>query len=229
MAIKQQINENPEETLAAKVYTNLRERIINGEIPPGTNLVRRRISKELGVSPIPVTEALWRLEQDGLVESEPRHGSHVRQISIESIKDEHILREAIECQAARVCADVITDSQIKHLYGMAKEVDKMEHSRGLQTPEGVRLHMDFHLCIARYSGSSALERELQRVGYRELVRLKWITSDRAPAPLDFHHQLIQAIASREPARAEETMRTHIRHGLEGFWRAIHTLSAIMPR
>lgn len=211
-------------TLAAKVYDDLRKKIINGELAPGTSLVRRKVSKELGVSPIPVMEALWRLEQDGLVESEPMHGSRVRQISIESIKDEYILREAIECQAARVCAEVITDKQIKQLKEQAVEVDKLEHGGNLQSKKGIAMHLDFHLTIARCSGSASLVNELQRVGYRELVRLKWITSDHKPAPLKFHQELIKAIATKDPDQAEKTMRHHVRYGLEDFWQAMQTLS-----
>lgn len=215
-------------TLAIQVYEILRERILNGELEPGTNLVRRKISKELGVSPIPVTEALWRLEQDRLVESEPMYGSHVRRISLESIKDEQILREAIECQAARVCAEVATDEELRRLKEMARPVDEAEHSGNLNTKEGIRLHMDFHLSIAHYSGSHTLEKELERVGYRELVQLKWMTADRVPAPLHFHEELADAIGSRDPALAEQKMREHIRHGLQDLWQAMSTLSAVFP-
>lgn len=214
--------------MAVQVYEILRDRILNGEIAPGTNLVRRKISKELGVSPIPVTEALWRLEQDRLVDSEPMYGAHVRRISLESIKDEQILREAIECQAARVCAEAATDDQLAHLKELAGPVDEAEHSGNLDSKEGSALHMEFHLSIAHYSGSHTLEQELERVGYRELVRLKWI-AERVPAPLHFHEELANAIATRDPEHAEQKMREHIRHGLQDLWKAMSTLSSIYPR
>jgi len=216
-------------TLAAQVYELLRDRIIEGKIPPGTNLVRRKLSKEFGVSPIPVTEALWRLEQDGLVEYEPMNGSRVRQISVESIKDELVLREAIECQVARLCTELATKAQLDHLRKLARKVDDLEHAGNLQHITGVRQHMEFHLTVAKYSASRVLEMELQRVGYRELMRLKWITAGHIPSPPKWHAELVEALATRDPAKAEAKMRAHVRFGTDGLWQALQTLGPLLSR
>ena len=95
----------PFQTLSAKVYHTLRDEILSGALPPHTRLVRRTVSKRLGVSPMPVTEALLRLEQDGLVESEPMYGSRVKAWTLEAVQGDEVLREALECQAARLCAE----------------------------------------------------------------------------------------------------------------------------
>jgi DNA-binding GntR family transcriptional regulator len=64
-------------SLSEQAYYSIRERILKGEIPLGAPLSRRRLADELGMSLLPVAEALQSLERDGLVESQPRVGTRV--------------------------------------------------------------------------------------------------------------------------------------------------------
>ncbi|MEK7831518.1 MAG: GntR family transcriptional regulator, partial [Acidobacteriota bacterium] len=65
-------------SLAGEAYVTLRERILRGELPIGMVISRRKIATELGMSMLPVSEALQRLEFEGLLESRPRAGTRVR-------------------------------------------------------------------------------------------------------------------------------------------------------
>ncbi|HEX7008932.1 MAG TPA: GntR family transcriptional regulator, partial [Phycisphaeraceae bacterium] len=87
-------------TLTNQVYQTLREEILNGQLKPGTRLVRRAVSARLGVSRMPVADALVRLEQDGLVESRPMIGARVVPLTPQRLRDDQVMREALECQAA---------------------------------------------------------------------------------------------------------------------------------
>ena len=216
--------QKPYSTLAAKAYAVLKDRITSGQIPPGTNLARRRLSKELGVSAIPIMEALWRLEQDGLVESKPLYGARVRTLSADSIRDELTLREAIECHSARLCAENATEKQFQFLRKLARQMDEIELAGNFRSKEGVELHTKVHLTIAEFSGSRVLVKELERVGYRELMRLKWSNANVAPPPPNWHKDLVEACATKDPALAEEKMRMHVRFGLEGLWNALQILA-----
>ena len=80
------------QTLKSQIYETLRREILSGATPPGTRMVRRILSKRLGVSPIPVIEALHELEKDGLVESQPMYGHRVRSLSVETARNDHVLR-----------------------------------------------------------------------------------------------------------------------------------------
>ncbi|MEI7729811.1 MAG: GntR family transcriptional regulator [Verrucomicrobiota bacterium] len=200
-------------TLKERVCQILRQEIIAGKTPPGTRLVRRGISKRLGVSPIPVIEALHQLEQDGLVESEPMFGHRVRVLTAESMRNDHVLREAIECQSARLCAEHAISQQLEELAGQAEVLDKLVVSDpGGQTH--AEKHLDFHLNIARYTGYSALVDALAKLWFRRLMVLNTLTAATLGVPDQWHAQLVKAIRSRDADRAEKAMRKHVLYNVK---------------
>ena len=89
-------------SLAAEAYAFVRHRILRGELSMGQVISRRKVAAELGMSFLPVSEALLRLEFEGLLESRPRAGTRVRIPSREDVRGHYIVREALEAQAARL-------------------------------------------------------------------------------------------------------------------------------
>src|SRR5947207_7110407 len=89
-------------SLAAEAYSVVRQRIARGELVLGQAISRRRLAAELGMSFLPVTEALLRLEFEGLLESRPRAGTRVRIPSPEDVRGHYIVREALEVQASKI-------------------------------------------------------------------------------------------------------------------------------
>ncbi|MBN1395954.1 MAG: GntR family transcriptional regulator [Pirellulales bacterium] len=203
------------ETLSMRVYSALHDEIIAGDMPPGTRLVRRALSKRLGVSPIPVAEALLRLEIDGLVESRPLYGSRVRQLTVEEAREDAVLREAIECQSARACAENASKSQFAELASEARQVDRLMSQGDPRSKIGMKAHLDFHLSIARCGGFKRLSQELERVWFRRAMRLNWVKATYCrPVPERWHEQLVEAIRSGDADAAERAMRDHVRYGRE---------------
>jgi GntR family transcriptional regulator, rspAB operon transcriptional repressor len=70
----------------------------------GQPVSRRRLAAELGMSFLPVTEALLRLEFEGLLESRPRAGTRVRIPSPQDVEGNYVVRQALETQAAILCS-----------------------------------------------------------------------------------------------------------------------------
>src|SRR5436305_3509041 len=105
--------------LAGEAYVVIRERILRGEIAIGHVISRRKIAAELGMSFLPVSEALLRLELEGLLESRPRAGTRVRIPSREDVRGHYIVREALEVQAAMLFAVVATDEDRAELRKLA--------------------------------------------------------------------------------------------------------------
>src|SRR4029077_20491379 len=95
-------------SLAAEAYDFVKQRILRGELPMGQVISRRKIAAELGMSFLPVSEALLRLEFEGLLESRPRAGTRVRIPSREDVRGQYIVREALEVQAAMLFAATAT-------------------------------------------------------------------------------------------------------------------------
>src|SRR5216117_280360 len=98
-------------SLAAEAYAIVRQRILSGELGLGQVISRRKLAAELGISFLPVSEALLRLEFEGLLESRPRAGTRVRIPSPEDVKGHFVVREALEVQAAKLFADVATPAE----------------------------------------------------------------------------------------------------------------------
>src|SRR5258708_13595817 len=89
-------------SLANEAYNVVRERILRGALVLGQAISRRKLAAELGMSFLPVSEALLRLEVEGLLESRPRAGTRVRIPTPQDVEGHYVVREALEMQAARL-------------------------------------------------------------------------------------------------------------------------------
>src|SRR6266852_195231 len=128
-------------SLAGEAYSVIRDRIMRGEVSIGQVISRRKIAAELGMSFLPVSEALLRLEFEGLLESRPRAGTRVRIPSREDVRGHYIVREALEVQAAMLFAAVATAEDRAELQKLAERVDALsmtDHS--LYLPAHEKLH-----------------------------------------------------------------------------------------
>ena len=203
------------ESQSGKVYRGLRDDILKGTIKPGARLVRRTLGKQFGTSPIAVAEALWKLESDGLVESEPMYGSRVCTFTLEKIRGEQLLRQALETEVARLCALRHEELPAEQLMKQAIALDAvMSRKRDHHSREDMSAHQNFHMTLAENCGSMAIAETLGRVWFRHLRLFNWVNSALFPVPEDWHQRLLNAIMAGDPDFAERTMRKHIEYGWE---------------
>src|SRR5437773_8750186 len=132
-------------SLEAEAYTFVKQRILRGELVMGQAISRRKLAAELGMSFLPVSEALLRLEFEGLLESRPRAGTRVRIPSREDVRGHYVIREALEVQAAMLFTEVATDEDREDLHKLAARADAMSMADlTLYLP----IHEKFHRRIA---------------------------------------------------------------------------------
>lgn len=207
-------------SLAEHAYFVIRDGILKGEIPLGTALSRRRLAAELGLSLLPVTEALQRLENEELVESQPRVGTRVCLPTPEDIRERYEIREALESQAARLFAQRATVRDKMELEKMAEHMDAMfNRCAGTESDREFlyavqSYHSDFHLRIAEGATCRALRQTIEK---NHVLIFNWlfdIAAHRPALPPRFHRDLAQAISKGDPEEADHAMRAHIRYGLE---------------
>src|SRR5215475_11789781 len=122
-------------SLASEAYEFVKQRILRGELPMGQVISRRKIAAELGMSFLPVSEALLRLEFEGLLESRPRAGTRVRIPTVEDVEGHFVVREALEVQSARLFASAATAEEKAELLKLAARVDLLANQ-----PEADRFH-----------------------------------------------------------------------------------------
>ncbi|MGH0052429.1 MAG: GntR family transcriptional regulator [Sphaerochaetaceae bacterium] len=214
-AISETDHIDPTLTSAERTYQIILQKIIRGEFPPGMRLTRRPLAKMLGVSHIPILEAMKRLEQDGLIEYHPHWGSIVTIPTVEKINDIFLIREAVECQVARILAENLSEEQQFMLQHAANNLDRIpfESSDSFLYTE---THYKFHLMLAKATNSASLYKALERNSFLWLVLLQGQTKrPRTPESLNRHILLVDSIIKKNAQMAEDVMRQHIRFGKEG--------------
>jgi DNA-binding GntR family transcriptional regulator len=213
-------------SLAEQAYLSVRERILKGELRLGTALSRRKLASELGMSLIPVSEALQRLEAEGLVESTPRVGTRVYMPTIDDIRERYVVREALESQAARLFSEKATARDRKELCQMAEHMDALFNRRSFAQDDSEFLfavqvyHFQLHMRIAECTGCRPLVKLIEQT-HVLMFNWVWDLAAKHPAlPPRFHRDLIDVLADTNPKKSDAAMRRHIRHGLKGIIRAI---------
>jgi DNA-binding GntR family transcriptional regulator len=203
------VTTTPPLTKSARIYTELKREITGGTFRPGEHLVRRALVKRYGVSLSIVNEALGRLGTDGLVESTDNVGTRVVSLSPQGLRDEFVLREAIERHVVRILAERATDAQLAVLLEDARMIDRWMNELGHDDSQGGLLHLEFHLKLARTTGFSSLESNLKRMTMRALLTTRWLKNQQLPHPPDFHEQLVRVLMQRDPLAADSAMRAHL--------------------
>lgn len=114
--------------LNEQVYTILRDKIINNELPPGTKLSVENLSKQFNISRSPVSSALLALERDGFVTVYPQRGTIVRGLSIEELKLVYKLRCETEKIAISFCINKLDESKLEELKNSFQKCYKKQES-----------------------------------------------------------------------------------------------------
>lgn len=193
--------------LSDQVYEMLVASVLDGSRAPGSRIVESEIARQLGISQAPVREAVKRLVHAGLVESRPRHGSFVTEISPEEFAVARQMRATLEAAGARIAVDSISAETLAVLRDI---VARMQRAVDAGDWADFRtLDVDFHRTVIRSTGLAVLARmwdTLEPV----LISQRAIGDPSYPGDrrqvVGWHHDLVVALASgdREIAAAAFT-------------------------
>jgi DNA-binding GntR family transcriptional regulator len=211
---------NSRQTLAGEAYAVVRERILRGELSIGTVISRRQLAAELGMSLLPVAEALQRLEIEGLLESRPRAGTRVKIPDEQDVRGHYILRQALEAEAARLFAEVATSGERLELQKLAARVDMLSEQTGGDRYLYSSLHEKLHRRIAECTRCQPLVDAIEK---NHVLALTWLCVARQPStgrPRRGHRDLVEVLVKQEPLVAAEAMRAHIHSALENTLRRL---------
>ena len=202
-------NKNSKNSLAEKIYEKLLNKFQRNELVPGNILKRREISKEFNVSVAPVLEAIVRLEIEGFIESIPRKGTIVKPIHKRDVVEQLILREAIECQAARLYCGETIRKNYKRLNSLAIKVEKTESD----TLEHWKQEIDFHKNLVILSSCNLLVEEFIKITKLGIFyRTNRIIPSVDKLERQSHITLVDKLIENDPDEAERTIREHLRSG-----------------
>lgn len=205
------------QTLADQVFNRVVEAIVVGDIEAGSAISENDIALRFGVSRGPAREAIFRLEAKGLATRAAHFGARVVDLTLEDLRGLFEIREALEGMACRLAAERISDDEIA---GLERNLE--QHSAQPEVASGQSYYQpggdqDFHFGIAMASHNQRLLRSLSGDLY-DVMRLyrfrSSLTPGRTREALNEHRAILDALRQRDPAKAEDAMRRHIRSSWE---------------
>jgi DNA-binding GntR family transcriptional regulator len=203
-------------SLSRVVSDQIRGRILDGTLKPGERLVEDRLSTELGVSRVPVREALRGLSVEGLVTLLPRRGATVVEITPETVAELVEVRTLLEGLNARLAAqrhdpDIV--AQLKETLARGNEAAKTGSPEEL-----ARLNAEFHERLAEASRNSVLSDVMR--GLRERTSIAFAINGHARAREDWqeHAGVLAAVIAGDAELAALLATRHVQNAAAAFAR-----------
>jgi len=201
-------------SLAARMATALRQRIISGEIGAGSILRQDRIAEEFGASRMPVREALQSLQQDGFVVIEPNRGARVAPLDPEDVREIYEMRIAAETLALRLAIPEVGDRQLDRAHAIQEQAERAPPNAAAHTDA----NRDFHFALYEPSGRPRLLAHIR--GLADLadryLRVAFVALDYVERSDAEHRGILDACRRRDADEACARLADHI----EGAGRAL---------
>ena len=194
----------PDQSLPDAVAGRLRAAIRSGSYQPGDRLVERQISNQLGVSHIPVREALTRLEEEGLVERLPRRGARVALLTQRSLDEVSSLRVVLEQLVVKRVQALWTANAGVRLQAAAKAGDlEVLHDCDHEFHEELWRLADHQLLLEVVAQLRGRTNHFFRAAAASLAPEEVV--DHAAT----HQRLLDVIAGGDQAAAARAMKQHV--------------------
>src|SRR2546421_7845627 len=186
-------------TLAEKAFDTLHWAIITGRLRPGARLPIEELAEVLEMSPMPIREAVRRLDAAGLVENIPHRGARVTELSVTDLSEVYEARLALEVLAIRRAAQRFEAADESVARQRLAELNRMSDDNSAGTSAA---HAAFHFALYDAADSAWLLR---------LIRPIWETAERyclevpqcrqLAARIGEHQAILDACIARDPDRA----------------------------
>jgi DNA-binding GntR family transcriptional regulator len=206
-------------TKAGMVYEYIKGHILNGKFVPGMRINPKELSIQLGVSLVPVREAVNKLSSDGLIKVTPHIGARVANINRSEVDEIQMIRTELECLATGLLAGEVTNEQIGKLEKIVAESEKAFEQGKYDLYQ--KLNKRFHFTLYESSPYQILATMIKEL-YQKLQlvpTLPW-TRERAEKSLREHKEILSALANHDGTLARNTLRKH----QSARWHAIQDLA-----
>ncbi len=204
------LSEQSDEPIDRQVYDTIKRALMSGAIPPGGKLSSRSIAGALGVSPMPVREALKRLDADGVLSSTAKTAFVVKELTKVEYEEILSIRFHLEGAAIRAATGLITAKEIDQAYWLYERINAARDWKQV-------LHYNYKMHFLIYGAANLpftlklIENTWLRVG-PALHRVNDFTGDTAATSGGSksekeHADLLEALRFRNPEAAEQALRT----------------------
>lgn len=191
-------------TVVEMVVADLRRRILSGQLAPGTPLRQEALAEELGVSRIPLREAIRLLSSEGLVDLRPHRGAYVAPLSMEEVREFFDLRVQLEPWLLRLSVPHLTEDDLKQAEAL---VDIMDNAAA---DEWGRLNWHFHETLYR-PANRPFALNIVRTLHEKSVRYLNDRTISVPQRIQARREHLELVALCRHRDAEGAARALLRH------------------
>ncbi|WP_051291515.1 GntR family transcriptional regulator [Fictibacillus gelatini] len=202
-------------TTQDKVYTQIKQAILNGDLTSDEIFTEVQLSETLNTSRTPVRAAIQDLVKEGLLVSIPRKGLTVREITQKEQDEIFLLRSAIEVEVVKKLTSVVTSP--KQLTALNLIYQQQEEA--MKNDDGIKfidLDQEFHLTLTRIAGFGIMEQVLHNLhNLTQLMGLKAVSKKgRMKDVLIEHREIIRALEERNSELASQCILEHLKNTKE---------------
>ena len=203
----------PFATAQQQAYGYLREKILSGEFASDLKLNPAEIAAALGISRVPVREALLQLDAEGLVTLRPNRSAVVTRLTASEVEELFAIRALLEGLAVKFAMPNLTEEAVCELVALKEGMDRVRHDPRLW----INRHNQFHQFICDIGKRRRLAQEIART--RQAVQpylLMYMSVYRSTEMVGYEHDtVVQALLSGDVAAAETCMRDHVQEAGAG--------------
>lgn len=192
------------ETLPSKIYRILREAIIKGQLQPGERLIQDELAKSLGVSRMPIREAVKQLAAEGYVTLEPHKGAIVKEFTIHELEELYFLRAKFEPLAAAESLKFCTQTIITELEMLNEQMKKTD-----DTNQYIKLNIQFHHLLIKNCPWEKLNTYIHHLWTGFPQQTPHLLLDQVKTSIMEHEQIVQAIKKNDIALSCQLLERHI--------------------
>ena len=215
------INKERNISLSQRAYDELRDKILNNELRPGKYFLERDLAELLGISRTPLKEALVRLENEGLINVQPRHGMQVKPLSADAMEEIYQIITSLECEAVNILAKKgLSAAEFELLAGTGIEMEAALEKDDLEA--WAKADEDFHRLLLDFCGNLRLKQTV--LNFWDLShRARYFTLRLREKPVNStkdHQEVIEAIKAGDCEKAVLIHRLHRIRGGESLVKII---------
>jgi DNA-binding GntR family transcriptional regulator len=202
-------------TAEAIAAAELRDAIVRGDLAPGAKIRQEATAQQLGISLIPVREALKTLASEGVVTYHPQRGYFVSELPAESVADIYAVRDLLETEVERQAIPLLSPGDLEAMRGYLRDQERAVEQR--DPVEMIATNRSYHFMIFNRCPNAWALRFVTQLWdtldpYRVLsYRRMWLADPERHVPaeiLEEHERILAALEREDPGQALALLREH---------------------
>jgi DNA-binding GntR family transcriptional regulator len=199
-----ELNKIENKTLRQKVYELLKDKMAMADILPGQKISLRSLAAQLGVSLMPVREALWQLESEKTVVIESNKQMYVNSLTLEELDEILRIRLLLETMAVELACERRSEDALPKIKRLLIEL----HASMADTKDYLKKNQEFHFSIYALAESPILVDHISRLWARVGPYISLVARHRDDllAAMNFHDPMYRALVERDKGKIVDSLQ-----------------------